>query len=148
MRPISVSAPLIRFWCCSTFVTYFNSVRQRTVGSPARDYVPALRAISRTRSIASKLFGMKEWNFDEKAEKAHEYRTMQQEYINKMLSDLKDRLAAGDDTPSILGNILRHDLLTDKEVLLASYTGSMFSVPLNCVMPYYLLTTHPQSLLA
>lgn len=78
--------------------------------------------------MASKLFGIKEWTFDEKAEKAREYRTTQQVYINKMLGDLNDRLASGDETPSILGNILRQGLLSNEEVLLASYTGSMSSV--------------------
>lgn len=78
--------------------------------------------------MASKLFGIKEWAFDEKAEKAREYRRTQQVYINKMLGDLKDRLASGDETPSILGNMLRQGLLNDEEVLLASYTGSMSSV--------------------
>lgn len=98
--------------------------------------------------MASKLCGMKSWDFDEKAEKAHQYRTTQQEYINKMLGELKDRLASGDDTPSILGNIYRQGLLTDEEVLLASYTGSMSFVELICVMPHHLLTTRRQSLLA
>lgn len=78
--------------------------------------------------MASKLFGIKESAFDEKAEAAREYRQMQQVYINKMLGDLKDRIASGDETPSILGNILRQGLLKDEEVLLASYTGSMSSV--------------------
>ena len=78
--------------------------------------------------MASKLFGKEEWDFDEKAEMAHEYRRTQQGYINKMLGDLKDRLASGDETPSILGNIFRQGLLTDEEILLASYTGSMSSV--------------------
>lgn len=78
--------------------------------------------------MAGKLFSIKEWAFDEKAEKAREYRRMQQAYINKMLGDLKDRIASGDETPSILGNMLRQGLLNDEEVLLASYTGSMSSV--------------------
>lgn len=78
--------------------------------------------------MAGKLFGIKEWALDEKAEKAREYRRMQQAYINKMLGDLKDRIASGDETPSILGNMLRQGLLSDEEVLLASYTGSMSSV--------------------
>jgi phenylacetate 2-hydroxylase len=77
--------------------------------------------------MASKLFGIKDWAFDEKAEKAHEYRKMQQVYINKMLGNLKDRLESGDETPSILGNIYRQGILSDEEVLLASYTGSMCS---------------------
>lgn len=42
-----------------------------------------------------------------------------------MLNGLKERVANGDETPSILGNILRQGLLKDEEVLLASYTGSM-----------------------
>ena len=79
----------------------------------------------RARYIASKLFGRKEWAFDEKEEKARKYRSMQQAYINKLLGDLTNRLASGDETPSILGNILRQDLLKYEEVLLASYTGSM-----------------------
>ena len=78
--------------------------------------------------MASKIFGIKEWAFDEKAEKAREYRMTQQAYIDKMLGDLKGRLASGDETPSILGNILRQDLLNDEETLLAAYTGSMSSV--------------------
>ena len=78
--------------------------------------------------MASKLFRIEEWAVDEKADKAREYRKTQQVYVNKMLGDLKDRLVSGDETPSILGNILRQGLLNDEEVLLASYTGSMSSV--------------------
>ena len=105
-----------------------NLVRQRTIGSPARDYIPILRAAGRARCLASKLFGIKEWAVDEKAEKAREYRTIQQAYINNMLGELKDRIVSGDRTPSILGNIFRQGLLKDEEVLLASYTGSMSSL--------------------
>lgn len=82
--------------------------------------------------MASKLFGIKEWAVDEEAEKGHEYRSIQQAYINKMLGDLKDRIASGDETPSILGNISRQGLLKDEEVLLASYTGSMSSLLVIC----------------
>jgi hypothetical protein len=78
--------------------------------------------------MASKIFGIKEWASDDKAEKAREYRTLQQDYIHKMVGDLKDRIASGDKTPSILGNILRHRLLSEEEVLLAFYTGSKSSV--------------------
>ena len=73
-----------------------------------------------------KLFGVKESAFDEKAQQAREYRSKQQGYINKMLHDLKDRLAIGDETPSILSNILQQKLLSEEETLLASYTGSMY----------------------
>lgn len=108
-----------------------NLVRQRTIGAPARDYIPVLRAAGWARYKASKLVGIKEWAVDEKAEKAREYRSMQQAYINKMLGELKDRIASGDKTPSILGNIFRQGLLKDEEVLLASYTGSMSSLLVN-----------------
>ncbi|KAH8701134.1 putative cytochrome P450 phenylacetate 2-hydroxylase [Talaromyces proteolyticus] len=100
-----------------------NIFRQRTIGSPFRDYIPVLRAAGRARYIASKLLRIKKWAVDEKAQNALEYRRKQQVYIDKMLGDLKDRLASGDETPSILGNILRQGLLTNEEVLLASYTG-------------------------
>ncbi|KFY83171.1 hypothetical protein V498_08256 [Pseudogymnoascus sp. VKM F-4517 (FW-2822)] len=112
-----------------------NIFRQRTVGSPARDYIPVLRWAGRVRQgaiyMASKLFGIKESAFDEKAEAAREYRQMQQVYINKMIGDLKDRIASGDETPSILGNILRQGLLKDEEILLASYTGIAAGVNLG-----------------
>lgn len=104
-----------------------NSVRQRTIGSPLRDYVPILRVVDGARYMAGKLLGIREWAVDEKLEKAREYRSMQQVYIHKMIGDLKDRIASGDETPSILGNILRQGLLPDEMVLLASYTGSMSS---------------------
>ena len=88
-----------------------------------------MRGAGLLRYTAGKSFGIKEWSFDEKEEKAHEYRKTQQVYINKMLDGLKDRIASGDETPSILGNILRQGLLKDEEILLASYTGSMcFSI--------------------
>ena len=92
--------------------------------------------------MASKIFGIKEWAFDEKAEKAREYRMTQQAYIDKMLGDLKGRLASGDETPSILGNILRQDLLNDEETLLAAYTGSMSSMSIIIfIKSYNLITT-------
>jgi phenylacetate 2-hydroxylase len=112
---------------------FLNSVRQRTVGSPARDYIPALRAAYETRAFVSRLLGQK-GSFDEKEEKAREYRRRQQSYIDKMLGELKKRMASGDETPSILGNIFRQGLLSDEEVLLASYTGSMSSIPRNILI--------------
>lgn len=50
---------------------------------------------------------------------------MQQTYIHEMIAELKQRLESGNETPSILGNMLRQGLLKEEEVLLASYTGSM-----------------------
>lgn len=100
-------------------------VRQRTIGSPARDYVPLLRTAGWLRYVAGKVLGIKNWSYDEQEEKAREYRIKQQVYIQKMLGELKDRIEDGDQTPSIMGNIFRQGLLKDEEILLASYTGSM-----------------------
>ncbi|KAF4311842.1 putative cytochrome p450 phenylacetate 2- protein [Botryosphaeria dothidea] len=108
-----------------------NIFRQRTVGSPARDYIPIMRAAGRLRYVAGKALGIKDWTFDEKEEKAREYRRNQQVYIDKMLLGLKERVANGDQTPSILGNILRQGLLKDEEILLASYTGIAAGVNLG-----------------
>ncbi|KAI0399289.1 putative cytochrome P450 phenylacetate 2-hydroxylase [Xylaria palmicola] len=108
-----------------------NIFRQRTVGSPVRDYIPILRAALTVRYYAGKALGIKEWAFDEKAENAREYRKTQQAYVNKMLGDLKARIEADDATPSILGNIFRQGLLKDEEVLLASYTGIAAGVNLG-----------------
>ncbi|EOD47511.1 putative cytochrome p450 phenylacetate 2-protein [Neofusicoccum parvum] len=108
-----------------------NIFRQRTVGSPARDYIPIMRGAGRIRYVAGKALGIKEWTYDEKEAKAREYRQRQQVYIQKMLVGLKDRVASGDETPSILGNILRQGLLKDEEILLASYTGIAAGVNLG-----------------
>ena len=131
-RQTFVSAPFnsrCPFVECRTLT--LNPVRQRTIGSPARDYIPIMRGAGLLRYTAGKSLGIKDWSFDEKEEKAREYRKTQQVYINKMLDGLRDRIASGDQTPSILGNILRQGLLKDEEILLASYTGSMsFSIPI------------------
>ena len=96
--------------------------------------------------MAGKLFGINDWASDEKEEQAREYRRLQQTYINKMLGELKSRIASGDETPSILGNIFRQGLLRDEEVLLASYTGSKFFI-LVFLKSYHLLTACQQLLL-
>lgn len=108
-----------------------NIFRQRTIGSPARDYIPLLRGAGWLRYSTGKALGIKNWSFDEKEEKARDYRRRQQVYIQKMLTDLKARVAAGDETPSILGNIIRQGLLKDEEILLASYTGIAAGVNLG-----------------
>ncbi|RAO67594.1 uncharacterized protein BHQ10_003606 [Talaromyces amestolkiae] len=66
-----------------------NIFRQRTIGSPLRDYIPLLRAASQVRYWIMTVFG----------------------------------LTSGDQTPSIVGNIMRQGRLNDDEILLASYTG-------------------------
>jgi hypothetical protein len=102
-----------------------NKVRQRTIGAPARDYVPILRGAGWLRYVTRKLLGIKNWSFDKKEEKAREYRKRQQGYIKRLLGELKECLENGDETPSIMDNILRQGLLNEEEILLASNTGSM-----------------------
>lgn len=101
-------------------------VRQRTIGSPLRDYIPVLRAVGQVRYWIMTLLGSSTWAIDKEVYNAHEFRKKQHIYIDKMLRDLRERLASGDLTPSIMGNIMRQGLLNDEEILLASYTGSMF----------------------
>ncbi|KAH7312500.1 putative cytochrome P450 phenylacetate 2-hydroxylase [Stachybotrys elegans] len=108
-----------------------NIFRQRTIGSPARDYIPLLRGAGWIRYSLGKALGIMNWSYDEKEENARAYRKKQQVYINKMLGGLKERIESGDQTPSILGNILRQGLLKEEEVLLASYTGIAAGVNLG-----------------
>ncbi|KAJ5754224.1 cytochrome P450 phenylacetate 2-hydroxylase [Penicillium manginii] len=108
-----------------------NIFRQRTIGSPLRDYVPALSAALRVRYAIGRILGIQTWAHDEKTEKAREFRRLQQSYISKMIGDLKARVAAGDQTPSILGNIFREGTLKEEEILLAAYTGIAAGVNLG-----------------
>lgn len=98
-----------------------------------------MRGAGWLRSVAGKFLGIKNWSFDEQEEKAREYRRRQQVYINKMLAGLRERIENGDETPSILGNILRQGLLKDEEVLLASYTGSTSPPSYQFVELYHLI---------
>ncbi|KAK2756658.1 hypothetical protein FQN54_005103 [Arachnomyces sp. PD_36] len=102
-----------------------NIFRQRSIGSPVRDYIPLLRSVGWLRYAIGKFLGIKGWASDEKEEKARAYRRTQQAYINKLVGGLKDRIENGDETPSILGNILRQGFLKEEEIILASNTGSM-----------------------
>lgn len=76
------------------------------------------------RAALGRLLQYPAWVMDEKEACARRYRAMQQEYIHQMVQELQQRIANGDVTPSILGNMLRLKLLKEEEVLLASYTGS------------------------
>lgn len=100
-----------------------NIFRQRTIGSPARDYIAAMRVWDRMLYTVSSSLGFK-FGVNEKEEKAKEYRRLQQIYINDLLAGLRERVNNGDETPSILGSIMRSGALKDEEILLASYTGS------------------------
>lgn len=102
-----------------------NIFRQRTIGSPARDYVPLLCAWDRMFYSIASTFGIR-YGRNEKEEAAKEYRRLQQIYINDLLANLRIRINNGDETPSILGNIMRSGNIKDEEILLASYTGSMY----------------------
>lgn len=110
-----------------------NIFRQRTVGFPARDYVPILRGVKRVIYSIGKALGIESWSCDEAEDRARGYRRKQGVYIDKLLHDLKADIEAGTAPPSIMGNILRRNLLNDTEILLASYTGSMvLLVPSAC----------------
>lgn len=100
-----------------------NIFRQRTVGSPARDYIAILRVWDRMVYWISSIFGLR-YGASEKEEMAKEYRHLQQIYINDLLKGLRERIENGDETPSIMGGMMRSGVLSDEEVLLASYTGS------------------------
>lgn len=77
---------------------------------------------------------------DQKEEAAKEYRRLQQIYITDLLVGLRKRIDSGDETPSILGNIMRSGVLKDEEILLASYTGSSYCILyfLTCSLTFVL----------
>jgi hypothetical protein len=100
-----------------------NIFRQRTVGTPARDYIPVLRFYQQVLYSVAKTVGIRHGR-DEIEDAAREFRRLQQIYINDILAGLRERVDAGDETPSILGNIMRTTNLKNEEILLASYTGS------------------------
>jgi phenylacetate 2-hydroxylase len=102
-----------------------NIFRQRTIASPARDYVPLMRVWDRIMYNITSTLGM-QYGRDEKEEAAKKYRRLQQIYITDLLAGLRERIDNGDGTPSILGNIMRSGALKDEEILLASYTGSSY----------------------
>ncbi|PPJ60972.1 hypothetical protein CBER1_11796 [Cercospora berteroae] len=108
-----------------------NIFRQRTVGFPARDYVPILRGVKRIIYSIGKTLGIESWSCDEAEDRARSYRRKQGVYIDKLLHDLKADIEAGTAPPSIMGNILRKNLLDDTEILLASYTGIAAGVNLG-----------------
>ncbi|KAF7983120.1 hypothetical protein HWV62_24077 [Athelia sp. TMB] len=123
-----------------------NIFRQRTVGSPARDYIPAMRAWDRMMYVLAKTVGI-EYGRDKKEEAAREYRRLQQIYINDLLAGLRERIDNGDETPSILGNIMRTAGLKDEEILLASYTGIAAGVNLGYSLTWIIgyLANHPEA---
>lgn len=100
-----------------------NIFRQRTLGSPARDYIPLLRVFEHLKSVAYKMIGS-EASSDAKEAAAREYQRLQQVYISDLLAGVKCQIENGDETPSILGKIMRSGALKDEEILLASSTGS------------------------
>ncbi|PIA93466.1 3-hydroxyphenylacetate 6-hydroxylase [Cercospora beticola] len=108
-----------------------NIFRQRTVGFPARDYVPILRGVKRIIYSIGKTLGIESWSCDEAEDRARGYRRKQGVYIDKLLHDLKADIEAGTAPPSIMGNILKKNLLDDTQILLASYTGIAAGVNLG-----------------
>lgn len=102
-----------------------NIFRQRTIGVPARDYVPILRAWDRMLDSIASMFNI-QYGRDKHTENAKEYRRLQEIYTDDLLAGLRERINNGDETPSILGNIMRNGSLKDEDIVLASYTGSPY----------------------
>ncbi|KAF8582383.1 putative cytochrome P450 phenylacetate 2-hydroxylase [Ramaria rubella] len=122
-----------------------NIFRQRTIGSPAHDYIPLMRLWNSTLHGVSSKFGLS-WGRHEKEEHAREYRRLQQVYINDLLAGLRQRIENGDESPSILGNIMRTASLKPEEILLASYTGIAAGVNLGYSLTWIVgyLANHPE----
>lgn len=109
--------------------TEANISRQRAIGFPVSSYVPLIRVLDDMVHGLASIFGM-DYGRDKNQEAAKEYRRLQQIYTDQLLSGLRERIDKGDDTPSILGNIMRSSSLNDEEILLVSYTGSPYYIPL------------------
>jgi hypothetical protein len=95
--------------------------RQRTIGSPAHDYIPIMRAWNKTIDRVASTLGL-QYGRNKAEVHAKEYRGFQEVYINDLVAGLRKRIENGDETPSYLGNIMRTTSLNDEEILLSSYT--------------------------
>ena len=95
--------------------------RQRTVGSPAHDYIPIMRAWNKTIDRVASTLGLK-YSCNKVEVRAREYRDFQEVYINDLVAGLRKRVEDGDETPCYLGNIMRTTSLNDEEILTSSYT--------------------------
>jgi phenylacetate 2-hydroxylase len=95
--------------------------RQRTIGSPAHDYIPIMRAWNKTIDRVASTLG---WQYGRNKVEVHakEYRRFQEVYINDLVAGLRKLIESGDETPSYLGNIMRTTSLNDEEILLSSYS--------------------------
>jgi hypothetical protein len=91
-----------------------------------------LRVLNRVVYGLGKTFGIASWSCDEAEDRARGYRKKQGVYMTKLLGGLRADIEAGTAPPSIMGNILRKNLLNDTEILLASYTGSMLKGRVWC----------------
>ncbi|KAJ1323214.1 3-hydroxyphenylacetate 6-hydroxylase [Microdochium nivale] len=97
--------------------------RQRSLGSPMRDYIALLRMLRKLRESVLGFAGLKQLAFDKEMAEAAEYDAQQADYLPRLVNDLRNRMVAGDDTACILGNILRQGLLNEDELLSISKTG-------------------------
>ena len=103
--------------------------RQRTVGSPAHDYIPIMRAWNKTIDRVASTLGLK-YSCNKVEVRAREYRDFQEVYINDLVAGLRKRVEDGDETPCYLGNIMRTTSLNDEEILTSSYTVGTCHVPI------------------
>jgi phenylacetate 2-hydroxylase len=93
----------------------------RNTFSHWQDYIPILRFVPRSNA------------------RADEFRMRRDVYMDRLLKMLKDRISAGTDTPSIIGNILKDPeaRLSDTEVqsiCLSVITASNHTVPGNLII--------------
>ena len=109
--------------------------RQRSLGTPFRDYVPLLANAERMVSaVLSPLLpviralGASSWleSFNSAEVQAEQLRRTEVDYCEGLLRGLHQRLDNGDTSPSILGDLLRYNQLTPKEELMfaTTLTGS------------------------
>ena len=105
--------------------------RQRSLGAPFRDYVPLLSYAGRiTSAILSRTLPIlralriSTWleSINSAEADAEDLRQIEVDYCGRLLQQLQQRLQNGDTTPSIMGDILRHHQLTEKEQFMFATT--------------------------
>jgi hypothetical protein len=96
--------------------------RQRAIGLPAQDYIPLLRLWSQTLYKVSSKFGLS-LGRSELETLAKKYRKVQEIYVHDLMKGLRERIENGDESPSMLGNLMRTVSLSHQDLLLIFHTG-------------------------
>jgi phenylacetate 2-hydroxylase len=96
--------------------------RQRAIGLPAQDYIPLLRLWSQTLYKVSSKFGLSLGRSEEQR-LAKEFHEVQKAYIRDLMKGLRERIENGDESPSMLGNIMRTASLSHQDLLILFHTG-------------------------